>query len=79
MNKYEALFIFPESMKDEAMEASLGKIREEIEKAEGKVEGRAEGMRLKALEDARKLVEHGVSWEIITSATGIKPEDLTVG
>ena len=28
------------------------------------------------LEAARKLVEHGVSWEIITSATGVKPEDL---
>jgi predicted transposase YdaD len=53
-------------------------------KAEGKAEGRAEGIeqgiaegiRAKALEDARKLVEHGVSWEIITSATGVKPEDL---
>lgn len=38
MTKYEALFIFPESIKDEALEASLGKIKAEIEKAEGKVE-----------------------------------------
>ena len=38
MTKYEALFIFPESLKDEATEAALGKIRAEIEKAEGKVE-----------------------------------------
>ena len=38
--------------------------------------GIEQGARAKALEDARKLVEHGVSWEIMTSATGIKPEDL---
>jgi len=42
----------------------------------GKAEGMAEGMRRKALEDARKFREHGVSWEIITSATGIIPADL---
>jgi predicted transposase/invertase (TIGR01784 family) len=39
-------------------------------------QGIERGIRTKALEDARKLVEHGVSWAIITSATGIKPEDL---
>lgn len=39
-------------------------------------EGIEQGIRAKALEDARKLEEHGVSWEIITSATGVKPEDL---
>lgn len=38
--------------------------------------GRAEGARASKLEDAIKLAEHGVSWEIITSATGVKPEDL---
>ncbi|MFH0908807.1 MAG: 30S ribosomal protein S6 [bacterium] len=38
MNKYEALFIFPESLKDETLEAALGRIRAEIEKADGKVE-----------------------------------------
>ncbi len=38
--------------------------------------GIEKGMNIKAIEDARKLVEHGVSWEIITSATGVKPEDL---
>jgi flagellar biosynthesis/type III secretory pathway protein FliH len=42
----------------------------------GMEQGIAAGIRAKALEDARKLVEHGVSWEIITSATGVKPEDL---
>ena len=48
----------------------------ELGKAEGVALGKAEGMRLKALEDASKLREHGVSWEIITSATGIVPADL---
>lgn len=35
-----------------------------------------EQMRRSKLEDARKLAEHGVSWETITSATGVKQEDL---
>jgi len=39
-------------------------------------QGIERGLRLKALEDARKLREHGIAWEIITSATGVKPEDL---
>lgn len=45
--------------------------------AEGIEQGIERGLRASKLEDARKLVEHGVSWEIITSATGMKPEDLT--
>lgn len=49
-------------------------------KAEGMAEGMAEGVvvgeRAKALEDARKLVEHGISWEIISDVTGIRPADL---
>jgi predicted transposase/invertase (TIGR01784 family) len=43
---------------------------------EGYERGIERGARASKLEDARKLVEHGVSWAIITSATGIKPEDL---
>jgi len=42
----------------------------------GREEGREEGRRASKLEDARKLVEHGVEWEIITSATGVRPENL---
>jgi hypothetical protein len=38
--------------------------------------GIEQGLRRKALEDARKFHEHGVSWEIITAATGIKPEEI---
>ena len=39
-------------------------------------QGIAKGTRATKIEDARKLVEHGVSWEVITNATGVKPEDL---
>lgn len=42
----------------------------------GEQRGIQKGINLKALEDASKLREHGVSWKIITSATGVKPEDL---
>ena len=38
MNKYEAMIIFPEALKDETLEASLEKIRGEITKLEGKVQ-----------------------------------------
>jgi len=43
---------------------------------QGIVQGMEKGKLASKLEDARKLVEHGVSWEIITSATGMRPEDL---
>lgn len=36
----------------------------------------ARGERAKALDAARKLQEHGISWDIITDSTGIKPADL---
>ena len=39
MNKYEAMFIFPESFKDEALEEAVEKVKAEIEKAGGRFEG----------------------------------------
>jgi predicted transposase YdaD len=48
----------------------------EYVKNEGRAEGKAEGMRAKALEDARKMREHGIAWDIVTDVTGLKPEDL---
>lgn len=36
----------------------------------------AKGAQTKALEDAGKLLEHGISWDIITDVTGVKPADL---
>ena len=44
--------------------------------AKGVAKAKAEGFQEAQLESARKLLEHGVSWEIITSSTGVKPEDL---
>ena len=44
--------------------------------AEGFAKGYEIGRRTASLEHARKVAELGVSWEIITSAIGIKPEDL---
>lgn len=38
MNKYEAMMIFPESLKEEGLEAALEKVKVEIEKSGGKVE-----------------------------------------
>src|SRR5262245_16961356 len=38
MNTYEALFIFPDNLKDEALDAAAGKVRQEIEKIGGRVE-----------------------------------------
>ena len=45
-------------------------------KAEGEAVGRAEGKAESNLETARKMVEHGLSWEAITNITGLKPADL---
>ncbi|HQF54964.1 MAG TPA: hypothetical protein PK208_07605 [Fibrobacteria bacterium] len=39
-------------------------------------DGKSEGERTKALESARKLLEHGIAWDIITDSTGVKPADL---
>lgn len=46
--------------------------------AEGFVRGRTEGHLETALENARKMRNHGISWDIVTDVTGIKPEDLQV-
>ena len=74
MNKYEALFIFPESMKDEAMEASLGKIREEIEKAEGKVESTTRlGRRPFARPLDKQLAGHYMVVTFLIGGERIKP------
>ena len=37
---------------------------------------KAEGEREKALADARKMLEHGIAWDVITDVTGVKPADL---
>ena len=52
MNKYEAMLIFPESFKDEQLDAVMDKIKAEIEKAGGKNEG---ATRLGRRQFARKM------------------------
>jgi hypothetical protein len=37
---------------------------------------RGKGAADKAREIARKLLEHGVAWDIVSEATGVLPEDL---
>lgn len=63
-------------------------IRQGLEKGleqgieQGLQQGLARGRELerrKALDTARKLLEHRVSWEIITASTGVRPEDLVQG
>ncbi len=43
---------------------------------EGRQEGLEAGLRQKAMEDARKMREHGIDWVIVTNVTGVVPEDL---
>ncbi|MBP7829948.1 MAG: 30S ribosomal protein S6 [Kiritimatiellae bacterium] len=38
MKKYEAMFIFPEALKDDALAAALTKAQEEIKRAGGEIE-----------------------------------------
>ncbi len=40
VNKYEAMIIFPDALKDEALEAALEKVEAEIVKSGGKVESK---------------------------------------
>ncbi len=42
----------------------------------GKEEGNAELLQEKAIEDARKMREHGIEWAIVKDVTGIRPEVL---
>jgi len=46
---------------------------------QGLQQGLQQGEQRKALDAARKLLEHQVSWEIITASTGVRPEDLSQG
>jgi predicted transposase/invertase (TIGR01784 family) len=42
----------------------------------GEKRGIEQGLRQKALEDAHKMLEHGIEWTVVTDVTGIRPEDL---
>lgn len=61
--------------------AEIGKLTmKEVEAYMKKTQLRSEAVewleRAKSIDTARKLLEHGVSWDIITNSTGMKPADL---
>lgn len=62
------------NLKGQAM--TLGDLLRQEGKAEGLNEGEIKGKHAQALADARKMREHGISWEIVTDITGLGPEDL---
>jgi hypothetical protein len=39
-------------------------------------QAQARGEQAKAIANARKMLEHGIAWDIITDVTGVKPADL---
>ena len=66
------------NLKGQAM--TLGDLLRQEGRVEGEIIGKAEGLnegrRSQAIADALKMREHGISWEIITDVTGLRPEDL---
>ncbi|MEN9355468.1 MAG: hypothetical protein RL318_2793 [Fibrobacterota bacterium] len=64
-----ALNLHPE-MREQVMTMEEDAIQRGVEK------GLQEGLRQKALEDARRMRDHGIAWEIVTDVTGIVPADL---
>lgn len=42
----------------------------------GMEKGVEKGVQATQIDNARKMREHGIAWEIVTDVTGIKPEDL---
>lgn len=67
--------LFMVMMEEQAISEGLAKgMAQGLEK--GMEKGIALGHREKALEDARKMREHGIPWNIISDVTGILPEEL---
>ncbi|MBK8802530.1 MAG: Rpn family recombination-promoting nuclease/putative transposase [Fibrobacteres bacterium] len=66
------------NLKGQAM--TLGDLLRQEGRVEGEIKGKAEGeligKRASKVEDAIKMREHGISWEIITDVTGLRPEDI---
>ncbi len=61
-------------LKGQAM--TLGDLLRQEGRVEGEIKGKAEGLHEAKLQDAHKLREHGIPWEVITDVTGLRPEDL---
>jgi hypothetical protein len=41
----------------------------------GEARGIEKGRLASKLEDARRMREHGIAWNVVTDITGVKPED----
>ncbi len=64
MNKYEAMIIFPESLKEEALDGALDRVVAEIEKVGGKVEAKT---RIGRRSFARPMNKHtGGQYMVVT-------------
>lgn len=64
MNKYEAMIIFPESLKEEALDGALDKVTAEIEKLGGTVEAKT---RIGRRSFARPMDKHtGGQYMVVT-------------
>ncbi|MBP7274886.1 MAG: 30S ribosomal protein S6 [Kiritimatiellae bacterium] len=59
MNRYEGLYIFPESVREEALDEALGRAKEEIEKLGGQVES---AIRLGRRTFARRMQKQGAGY-----------------
>lgn len=59
MNRYEGLYIFPESIREEALDEALGRAKEEIEKLGGQVES---AIRLGRRTFARRMQKQGAGY-----------------
>lgn len=73
MNKYEAMFIFPESLKDTALEEAMGKAKAEIKKLGGEVDSTT---RLGKRAFARKMKKQDAGHYAILSFS-LAPEQVT--
>ncbi len=75
MNTYEGMFIFQDSLKDDALEASVKDLREEIEKLGGSVENTARmGRRPFArLQTGRQKAGHYVVMNFLLDPQQVSP------
>lgn len=66
MNRYEGLYIFPESVREEALDDVLGRAKEEIEKLGGQVDST---IRLGRRTFARRMNKQGAGYYAVISFT----------
>lgn len=71
--------LFMTMLEEQAIASGMAKgLERGIEQglAKGLQQGLEQGIQTSKRDDARKMREHGISWDVITDITGLKPEDL---